>query len=380
LSEFDVAVIGGGAVGLSTAYWLAKKGLKVALFEKNYLGSGSSTRNASGFRVHFKSEQNVKFMIEGKKRLLRLSKELKYNPLVSECGYLWLLATEEQINEFKKTNNQVWSKHSVSGKFLDTHELKQILPNAKTEGVTLAFFGPQDGTFHHDFVLFALQSALKRSRVSVFECSEVTEICVKSNKVSGLSIGAREHTCEKLVVCAGAWSASVCKLAGVSVPIEPERRELGVTEPIRRFVDTFVIDLSRSIYLTQGIRGDIRGGPTDLATRGFAPLLSTFKWTVEFSKRICALFPDLKGVGLNRQWSGYYEVTPDHSQIMGRGENWPENFYVAAGFSGHGMMMSLLAGELMAEHVADGFTPELMKPYSPDRFAKGNTLDESMIF
>ncbi|PSN93838.1 FAD-dependent oxidoreductase, partial [Candidatus Marsarchaeota G2 archaeon ECH_B_SAG-C16] len=81
-----------------------------------------------------------------------------------------------------------------------------------------------------------------------------------------------------------------------------------------------------------------------------------------------------------RQWSGYYEVTPDHSQIMGAHPSWPEGLFVAAGFSGHGMMMSPLAGELMAEYIATGRIPDLMRPYSPERFDENRLIDEAMVF
>jgi sarcosine oxidase subunit beta len=79
-----------------------------------------------------------------------------------------------------------------------------------------------------------------------------------------------------------------------------------------------------------------------------------------------------------RSWAGYYAITPDHSHILGREPAWPENLYVATGFSGHGLMMAPLTGELIAKNILNDEVDELMKPFLPTRFKEGTLLHETM--
>ncbi len=378
-SRYDAVVIGAGAVGLSTAYHLAKRGFHVAVLERNYAGCGSSTRNAAGFRVHFNSEHNVRFMIESKKRLLKFADETGWNPVIFNNGYLWLFSSPKEAEEFGRLN-RMWSSLGVGGKFLNIDELKTLVPHLNLNGVVGGFYGPQDGTFHHDLVLFGYQERLVELGVPILEHSPVTGFEVSSGKIQSVSVMSKNFEADKFIVCGGAWSPQITGKLGIVLPITPERRELGVTEPVKYFLRPFIISQAHKVYFAQGLRGEIRGGLTDLFKKGYLPLVSTLEWTVTYAKRITAVLPSLTNVRLNRQWSGYYEVTPDHSQIMGSHHSWPEGLYVAAGFSGHGMMMSPLAGELMAEHLDTGRVPPHMAPYAPERFEENRLIDEAMVF
>jgi sarcosine oxidase subunit beta len=80
-----------------------------------------------------------------------------------------------------------------------------------------------------------------------------------------------------------------------------------------------------------------------------------------------------------RVWSGYYELTPDNSHIMGRLDSWPRGLYVAAGFSGHGFMFGPLTGRLMASYILDGKIDPLMEPFLPDRLVKGKLIREHLV-
>jgi len=376
---FDVVVIGAGAVGLSTAYHLALRGYRVGIVEKNYAGSGSSTRNAAGFRVHFGAKENVRFMVESRKRLFRLAGELGWNPIIFDFGYLWLISDDRQVEDFKKLN-AMWSSMGVGGKFLEPAEIHTLVPQLELSGVVCGFYGPQDGTFHHDLILFGYQQRLAEMGVEILEHAPVTGFEVSSGRLRSVMVETRAIEAEKFVVCAGAWTPQVTRMAGVELPITPERRELGVTEPIKHFIKPFTISLSNKVYFAQGLRGEVRGGVTDMFDSGYLPLTSTLKWTVTYASRLLRVVPSLANVRLNRQWSGYYEVTPDHSQIMGAHPSWPEGLYVAAGFSGHGMMMSPLAGELMAELLSTNHTPQIMAPYTPERFEQNKLINEEMVF
>jgi Glycine/D-amino acid oxidases (deaminating) len=94
----DAVVVGAGIVGLATAYYLARRGLSVVVFERNYVGGGSSTRNAGRYRVHFGNRENTEFAIKAIKRLESLSGELGWNGIFERPGYLWLVSVRRSLS------------------------------------------------------------------------------------------------------------------------------------------------------------------------------------------------------------------------------------------------------------------------------------------
>jgi len=113
--------------------------------------------------------------------------------------------------------------------------------------------------------------------------------------------------------------------------------------------------------------------------KGLLPLKNTLIWTKNWIKSITKVIPSLKYVRILRIWSGYYNVTPDHSHILGRDPEWPEGLFVNTGYSGHGFMMAPLAGKLLAEYIVTEKIPELMKPFLPTRFKEGKLVHETIV-
>ncbi|MGC8932710.1 MAG: NAD(P)/FAD-dependent oxidoreductase [Candidatus Methanodesulfokora sp.] len=377
--KYDVVVIGGGVVGLATAYHLAKKGIKGAVFEKGYVGCGSTTRSASRFRVHFWSEENTRFAIESRKRMLSLAKMTKWNPLPITGGYLWVIYDEDVMRAYKTNNDTLWSKLGVAGRLMEREEVKEMYPYLNLEGVIGAFYGPQDGQVHHDFVTYGYCSAAMRNGFEVYEGADVQSIMVSGSSVAGVSVNGKVVKAKRVVVCAGAWSNNILSSAGVQLPMVPERKELCVTEPFKRRIEPLIINTKRNFYVGQSIRGEIMGSVEYPEVRGFVELRNTLKWAARFSRALVEMIPSLRYARMMRMWSGYYEVTPDHSHILGRDPDWPDGLYVGTGFSGHGFMMAPFAGEVLADYVAEDRVHPLMKPYLPTRFKEGREIKETMV-
>jgi sarcosine oxidase subunit beta len=377
--KHDVVVIGGGVVGLATAYNLAKKGVKGAVFEKGYVGCGSSTRNVSRFRVHFWSEENTRFAIESRKRLLNLGKMTKWNPLPVLGGYLWVIYDEDVMKAYRTNNDRMWSRLGIAGRIMERDEIREKYPYLNVEGVIGAFYGPQDGQVHHDFVTYGYCSAAIRHGFEVYEGADVKSIVVSGNSVTGISVNGKTIEAKKVVVCAGAWSNSILSSAGVQLPLVPERKELCVIEPFKRRIEPFIINTKMNFYVCQSIRGEVMGSIEYPMVKGIVELRNTLKWAARFSRVLVEMIPSLRYARMMRMWSGFYEVTPDHSHILGRDPDWPEGLYVGTGFSGHGFMMAPFAGEVLAENVAEDKVHPLMKPYLPTRFKEGKEIKETMV-
>jgi len=377
--ESEAVVIGGGIVGLSTAYYLAKRGITVIILEKGYVGSGSSTRNASHFRVHFSSRENTMYAVRAVKKLKSLRRELGWNPLIMEGGYLWLMRSEESLREYERLNEELWKPLGVPVRILTKDELNEQFPYINTENILGGVYGPQDGSFHHDYVIMGYYHRAKDLGVRIYEGAEARKIGIESGRVTSVSAPGIYVKAKIVVIAAGAWTGELMRSLGIDVPVRPVRKEICVTVPTRYFMKPLIVDMGMGIYVGQTMRGEVIGSGAFGDVEGFVPYNNTLKWLSTWAQRVTRLIPSLGRLRVMRTWSGYYEVTPDHSHIMGRSSDWPEGIYVAAGFSGHGFMMGPLTGEIMANHIVTGDVDPLMEPFLPDRFRVGRILREAMV-
>jgi len=376
----NILIVGSGIVGLTTAYNLAKLGENnVTVIEQKYIAYGSSTRNAGHFRVHFWAPENTRFAIEARKRLLDFASKIRWNAEIDLGGYLWLLYKEEQVRAYKRSNMEIWSKFNVSGKILTPEEISERFPYINLEGVIAGFYGPQDGKMNPNAIVFGYYEEAKKMGVKFLPYTKAEKIIVDNNKVKGVQTSKGVIESNKVLVSAGGWSAELLKGIGINLPIEVERKEIGVTEPINYFIKPFVVSLKSGVYVGQMVRGEVLGSIDYPIVKGVKPFDTTLDWIHKWSKNAVEIIPSIKHLMFLRTWSGYYVVTPDHSHILGRDPEWPENLYVATGFSGHGFMMAPFAGEVMAKNILYDEINELMKPYLPTRFKEEKLIHETMV-
>lgn len=374
-----VAVLGGGITGLSVAYNLAaRKGGEIHLFEKNWITYGSSTRSGARFRVHFWTEENSRFALESIKRLEELARRMKWNPIIYRGGYLWLLFDEQQIGRFRETN-KMWSRLGVQGVFLEPDEIKERYPYINVDDVLEAFFGPQDGSLHHDYVCFGYYSLAKELGVKFHDFTSVNEIVVENNKVKRLMTSRGSMDVDVVVLATGAWTNELLEKIGIHLPTEPLRKEMCLTEPYHYFIDPLIIDMGSGAYVGQTLKGEILGSIDYPTPSGLIPLETKLEFVIRWARAVTRRIPVLKNARIMRTWAGYYMMSTDCSHIMGRDPEWPEGLYVAYGYSGHGFMMAPLVGELLAENILTGRIHELMKPFLPTRFKENKLLQEKLV-
>ncbi|GAB6943559.1 NAD(P)/FAD-dependent oxidoreductase [Vulcanisaeta sp. JCM 14467] len=376
----DAVVVGAGIVGLAVAYYLARRGFSVVVLEKNYVGSGSSTRNAGRYRVHFGNRENTEFAIRAIRKLESLSGELGWNGIFERQGYLWLVRRKEVLENYEKLNEQLWKPMGVPVQILTVEELRDRFPYINTQGIVGAVYGPQDGAFHHDYLVMGYYERALDLGVRVYEYSEVKGVGVEDGKVANVSSSNVFVKTKNVVFAAGAWTSEVMKnTLNIDIPIKPVRREIGITEPVKPIINTYIIDTETNLYLGQTMRGEILGSIELEGEEGFLPYGNTLTWLTAWAREAVKLVPSLRKIRIMRIWSGYYEMTPDHSHVMGRLSTWPEGVYVLSGFSGHGFMFGPYAAELLANYMANGVIDPIMKPFLPDRFITGNLIKELLV-
>ncbi|WP_016730931.1 NAD(P)/FAD-dependent oxidoreductase [Saccharolobus islandicus] len=370
-----IIIVGAGSHGLSLAYHLVKKGYDkkdLTLIEWKRIGYGSSSRNASRYRYHFYSKENVEYAINAINYLKKQSKELEYNSLLLRTGYLWIINEEKEYSSFKKLDS-FWSSYNIGGKFI---ECKDRYSYIKFEGQ--CYLAPQDGAFHHDYILYSYYYSIK-DRVSMIY-DKVVSLIKDDNKIKGVKLSSgKELYGDKIIVTAGAWSSEILSSIGIKIPIFPEKKEIYITEPLRYFIEPLIINSKLQIYFSQTLKGEIIGGIEDKREYKFEEFTISISNTIKFLKGIRQLLKGIEGIGVLRGWSGYYEMTPDSSQIMGYSDDWPEGLFIDAGYSGHGMMFAPYSGKIMADLIADNYKNKFIDIFSPSRFKLNKLINETLV-
>jgi len=382
--KYDYVIVGGGIIGISIGYHILKKDptKKVVVLEKRYIGSGGSTRNASHFRVHFWSEENVSFAIKSWGLIRRFSVETGWNPIYMYYGYLWLICDETVLKAYEETNERLWRRYNVPVNILDIREVEMRYPFLDTNGFIAGVFGPQDGKYHHDFVTYGYLYSYLKLGGRIMEYTPVKKILVKDNTALGVETNRGIIEGDDIIIAAGDGSKYIMNTIDIELPIRNERKELWVSEPVKLFIRPLIIDMrsdSKGLYIAQSPRGEVMGSidyPSVYEDLNYNVSFMHFR---EFAKLAIRLIPSMKYLRMMRTWSGSYVVTPDHSHILGRDDEWPEHLHIATGYSGHGFMLGPYTGEVMSEYLLKDYIPEDMKPYLPSRFRENKLIKETMV-
>lgn len=369
----DVVIVGGGVMGVSTAYHLARKGCPhVLLLEREpFFGQGSTGACAGGIRHQFSSEVNIRLSIESIRMLERFPEEMEQEIGLNQCGYLFLLTTDEEVATFRR-HMALQHQLGVMTEWLTVDEIARRVPQLNLEGIQGGTFYGRDGLCDPHSVVMGYVRQARRLGATLIAGTPVTGIEVEKGRVVGVRTPHGRVATEHVVIAAGPWSGIVGEMAGVSIPVRPLRRQIAVTRPLpwvtRDF--PFVIDFHLSLYFHWESGGILTGMSNPNETFGFKTSVDP-EWTLVHLEHAVWRLPPLADAELQTQWAGLYEVTPDHNPIIGR-VPLVEGLYAVTGFSGHGFMHGPIAGLLMAEEILDGGAHTVdITPLRYERFAEG---------
>lgn len=378
--DYDVVIVGAGVHGLAAAYYLGKEhGVrKVALLEKGYLGCGNSGRNTAILRSNYRTAEGVSFYDASVKLYEEMSSELGWNVLFSQCGHLTLAHTDSGVSGLRvraETNRLL----GVESRLVFPDEIRKLVPALDLSDrprypVLAALYHPPGGIIRHDAVVWSYARACDRMGIEVHPFTEVTGIRVQGRKAHSVVTTRGEIRAEAVVNATAGWATTICRMAGVALPIVTHPLQACVTEPLKPFLDCVVVSANLHVYLSQTDRGElVIGAEIDpyqsYSTKATLPTLEQMAtYTLE-------LFPQLSGVRALRQWAGICDMTPDFAPILGAVEE-VEGFYVDAGWGTYGFKAGPIAGKCMAEMIATGRAPELIAPFSPARFKAGRLVGE----
>lgn len=374
----NVVIIGGGIVGCSIAYNLARMGCKnIVLFEKNALASGATGRCGAGIRQQFGTEMNCILARESIKIFENLSQELDYDIELNQGGYLILAYTEKEVNQFKK-NITLEQSLGINARLITMQEAQDIVPPLNTEGLLGATFCPTDGHANPFNTNFAYAEAAQRLGVKINNFTEVKEIKIENDRIVSVSTNQGEVFTPIVINAAGGYASEIGKMVGVDIPVYSQRHQILITEPIDPLFRPMLMSFSANFYCQQTPHGSIIMGFGNPDEPKGHDIGSSWQFAHEMAQKITAVVPLLKEVSMVRQWSGLYNISPDSQPILGEHPR-IKGFYMAVGFSGHGFMLAPIVSRLMAELILKSQSSIPIDKLNIGRFERGELIIEPSV-
>ena len=345
----SVVVLGGGVIGLSTAYHLARSGVRdVVLLDRGALGSGSTCRAAGGVRAQFSDPLNISLGARSLETFRDFPARFGQDIDFREVGYLFLLSTPEAVTAFEG-NVARQNQLGVPSRVISVAEAQRLSPLVSAEGLLAAAWSPTDGHCTPEAVVLGYATAARRSGATLVPHCAATGIDVSGGRITGVRTEGGPIRTGSVVCAAGAWSAEVGAWVGVDLPVTPLRRQIVVTGPVPDLDPhtPFTIDFDTSFYFHGEGRGLLLGMSDPEETPGFQ-LTRSDAWLPRLGEAIARRAPAIGEVGIAGGWAGLYEMTPDHNALIGRADT-VEGFLYATGFSGHGFLMGPAVGEVLRD-------------------------------
>jgi glycine cleavage system aminomethyltransferase T/glycine/D-amino acid oxidase-like deaminating enzyme len=365
--DAEVVVIGGGIIGCSTAYHLARDHkADVVLIEQGKL-TGGSTWHAAGLVGQLRTSASITQVLGYSVDLYkRLEAETGLATGWRETGCLRLACNEERWIEFKRQATTARS-FGLDMHLLSPAEAKAMWPLMAVDDLVGATFMPSDGQAGPSDIAQALAKGARMHGARLIEGIGCTGFLIDNGRIVGVETAAGTIRCEKVVLAAGMWSRQIGALAGVSVPLQAVKHQYVVTEEIDGVTAGMatIRDPDRRTYFKEEVGG--------LAFGGYEP--DPIAWTMEVPERFefqlldddwdhfeqhlgaaLARIPALAEVGIKQMINGPESFTPDGNFILGEA---PEvrDFFVGAGFNAFGIAAAGGAGWVLAQWVTTGEQP-----------------------
>ncbi len=418
--QADVVVIGGGIIGCSAAYFLAKRGLSVVLCEKGRIAGEQSSRNWGFVRQQGRDPAELPLIIESLRIWRGLGREIEEDLGFHQGGILYLVDDEAAMAEYESWLEHA-KQHQLDSRLLSRDEVRALLPGANGSWIG-GLYTASDGRAEPDLAAPAIARAAARQGARVLSDCAVRGIETAAGRVSAAVTERGSIRTASVVCAAGAWSSLFSGNLGITLPqlkvkasvlrtsAAPQitegavwtrhvairrRQDGGYTVAHGRAVDCDIVpDTFRFFraflpsYKTEREKLRLRFG-----RRFFEELVTSKRWDNreptpfekmrvldpppnsgilgEATRDLRRLFPELKDVTVAQTWAGLIDVTPDAIPVIsavGR----PEGYFLATGFSGHGFGIGPGAGRLLSEIVAGA--PTVVDP-TPFRFSRFTDKD-----
>lgn len=358
--KFDVAIIGGGVIGSSVAYFLLKEspGLAVCVIEPDPTYEFASTLRASGgCRVQFSCPENIEMSKYSIEFIKTFESTMAANGRPApvdwvEGGYLFIVPPEHV--RALESNVRRQRAHGCVVELLTPAELKARFPSMKVSDLGAGALTPHDGWCDPNGLLWGFRrKAIELGATYIQDRVEAATVDSRAKSVA--LAGGAQVVAENFVNACGAWAGLVAEKFGMKLPVSPMRRfehYFTAGSPVEAL--PYVKDVARMAFRSEG-RGFSGGLVDGSEQRGFNFEVDHGYFERVVWPAVAGRFPAFEAARCHRTWSGLYEQNElDGNPVIGPWTGGLANLYTVAGFSGHGMMHAPAAGRAVAELILHG--------------------------
>lgn len=369
-SAGPIVIVGAGIVGASIAYFLARFGAAdVTVVEASGVAQGSTGLASGGIRRQFSTREETELTIRSEELWHAFESENEVDLGYQRVGYLLLLDTPEAAAAVD-ARRSFQAELGVRIEILERSDLRRRLPGLATDDIVLAVLTPDDGFASPADVTLSIMGAARRLGVHLRTPTTVTGLITRGAQVIGIRTDQGDMASEVVIDAAGIDAPTIGAYVGVAIPVTPFRQHQFVTNRLDWLPREIPCTQDDGLELYMRREGDgLLLGVASPAEAGSRSREVNWRLAEDLSAKIAHRWPRLQEAGLAHAWVGPYEVTPDRRPCIGQ-LNDPSGFVYAAGFSGHGFMHGLAAGEAVAELVLKGESSHIdLDSFALDRFA-----------
>ena len=364
----DVAIIGGGLHGCSTALHLARAGATAIVIEKNHVGRHASGVNAGGVRTLARDEAEIPLALESLEMWHRIEDLVDDDCGFETHGQVRVAETEEDMTTLRTREARLQSLGYTHERWIDPPELFERIP-ALARYCLGGLIAERDGAAlpYRTTVAFRRKAEALGQRFV-----EGTRVLAVAQQGQGwrLETSAGKISAGSVVNCAGAWADRICAQVGEPVPLEAIAPMMMVTLRMPRFLSPVVIGTGRPLSFKQTTEGTvlIGGGRRARTDRDAETTELDFQELGASARMVRDLFPVMRGAVVNRGWAGIEARMPDDIPVIGPSLRAPRLFH-QFGFSAHGFELAPVVGRVIADLVTRGASDSALEKFSIGRFA-----------
>jgi sarcosine oxidase subunit beta len=371
----SVVIIGGGVVGCSIAYHLARRGQRdVLVLERDAIGSGTTSKAAGGIRSQFPTETEIRFSLEAIGVFERFEQEFGVDIGYRKIGYLFLVSDAADLAGFRE-RMALQRRLGVDVREISPAEAKAIVPALRVDDLMAAVWGPTDAMAGPAEVTNGFARRARELGARIAEAVDVTAITIERGRVTGVVTTDGAVSAPLVINAAGPAAAAVGRLAGVSLAVQPRRRHIFYTEPFPEIPGPVPLTTDRAsgFYFRKEME-QLLLSPGDVEDIGedFSVPVDRARIDETVEKALHRI-PIVEKARIAGGWAGLRPLTPDDHAIIGWAPG-VEGFFVAVGFGGHGFQHSPATGRYVSEWLLDGKPSLDLSLFDPGRFARGTAV------
>jgi sarcosine oxidase, subunit beta len=382
--QADIVIIGAGIVGSSIAYHLTAAGCcnLIVLERESHLGRGSTGKSMGGVRAQFSTPVNIQMSLYSIPFYASFEERLGHPADYRPQGYLFVATSDAHLKYLRANYERQVAMGLKTVRLVEAAEITGMFPQLRADDIVGGSFCTTDGFVDPYSAMNGLMQNACEHGAKLIKDAEVTAIERDQLGISAIVSTKGTISTRAVVNAAGPWAAAIARMVGVDLPVEPLRRMLVPTEPFDQFPRTapMIIDMSNGFHFRPENLGFLLAWNDPEETPGYKTHFEP-SFIEKILTRAADRVPVFENLAVNpkRAWAGLYEMTPDHHPILGEVPDVP-GFYLANGFSGHGVMHAPATGKILSDLILDSRTDLIdARVLNYQRLTEGRLIQETAV-